>query len=224
MPCQSTLKLRHVAAPSCAKGKPPCRALCCFSLTAGVVDGIGSEGGNFRSRWSSILPYPSRSFLYFSMEGYFLGNYVSFGFVFCFLFLFPCFFAFLLLCLFAFPLFPALLLYIALYSASPVFCFFASLLLRSCCFFASLLLHCAASLLLRFSLLFCFSSFCASLLPAFPCFFACLLFCFYALPSFFFSLLILQIILEKHHKINPKSTINKPQTNQRTTKTTLSEP
>jgi hypothetical protein len=40
----------------------------------------------------------------------------------------------------------------------------------------------------------------------------------------FFSLLILQIILEKHHKINPKSTINKPQTNQRTTKTTLSEP
>ena len=161
-------KLRHVAVPSCAKGKLPC------------LDGIEV------AFWTIS---DTRSFLYFSMASaiFVWELFVSFGLVFCFFISVS-----LLLCFssslpFAFLLFPAsLLLYIVLYSASPVFCFFASLLLRSCCFFASLLLHCAASLLLRFSLLFCFSSFCASLLPAFPCFFACLLFCFYALPSFFF--------------------------------------
>ena len=40
-----------------------------------------------------ILPDPSYTFLW---RAIFLGNYVSFGFVFYFLFLFPCFFAFLL--------------------------------------------------------------------------------------------------------------------------------
>ena len=101
---------------------------------------------------------------------------------------FPCFFAFIVLWIFA----------------SPLFCFFASSLL---CFSTVLPLCFSASPLFCFSMLFCLSSFSASMLSAFPCFSAfpaSLLTCFsdfLLFPPFLF--LILQIILKKHH-------VNKP--------------
>ena len=131
------------------------------------------------------------------------------------------------LCFFFDFCFPASLLFCFLLFCFLLFCFSLPL-----CFCSSLFLcfSTAASLLLRFSsfpAFPCFSAFPASVLLCFllfpasllPVFFAYLLFCFSAFPSFLF--LILQIILVQ---ISPKSTINKPQTNQTSTKTTLSKP